>query len=40
MFVKYLNVFWNFNFYQLFFKYAIPTHFNILKNIVIIVKKQ
>jgi hypothetical protein len=33
------NIFWEVNFYQTFLKYAIPTHFNILKIIVIIVKE-
>jgi hypothetical protein len=31
------NIFWKVNFYQIFLKYAIPTHFNIFLNIVIIV---
>ncbi len=34
------NIFWEVNFYQIFLKYAIPTHFNILKNIIIIVEEQ
>jgi hypothetical protein len=33
------DIFWEVNFYQTFFKYAIPTHFNIFKIIVIIVKE-
>ncbi len=33
------NIFWEVNFYQIFLKYAIPTHFNILKNILIICRR-
>jgi len=33
------NLFWEVNLYQIILKYAIPTHFNIWKNIVIIVKE-
>jgi len=33
------NIFWELNFYQIFFKYAIPAYFNIFKNIIIIVKE-
>jgi hypothetical protein len=38
MFVKY--IFWKVKFYQIIFKYAMPTHLNILKNIIIIIKEQ
>jgi hypothetical protein len=33
------NILWKINFYQIFFKYEIPTHFNIFENIVIIVQE-
>jgi hypothetical protein len=39
MFVKYLIYFEKLIFYQIFFKYVIPTHFKKIKNIVIIIKE-
>jgi hypothetical protein len=39
MFFRYLIYFWEINFYQIFIKYAIPTHFNIFENILIIVQE-
>jgi hypothetical protein len=33
------NLFWEVNLYQIILKYVISTHFNIWKNIVIIVKE-
>jgi hypothetical protein len=33
------NILWEINFHQIFLKYAIPTHFNIFENIVIIVQE-
>jgi hypothetical protein len=39
MFVKYLIYFEKVNFYEIFFKYSIPTHFNTFENIVIIVQE-